>query len=108
MAFPHPKSRKDHYRNEDIPGSRCVVWNLVERTIDIANDRNGKDDVNPAKNRTLNTLAHGSPQFTSFDWPEAASWAASRRTALRTPRAAAANHGTSSPQRRQCGRLEFR
>src|SRR5437868_1537940 len=104
MAFPHPKSRKDHYRNEDIPCSGGVVWNLVKRTINIPDDRNGKDDVNPAKNRTLNALAHGSPRFTSFDWPEAASWAASRRTALRTRHAAAANPGTSSPRRRQCGR----
>src|SRR5947208_11206098 len=61
MAFPHPKSRKDHYRNEYIPRRESVLRNVLKRTIDIANYRNGKDDVNPAKNRTLHALAHDSP-----------------------------------------------
>jgi hypothetical protein len=69
MAFPHPKSRQDHYRNKHIPCSRRVVWNLVKRTIDVTNDRNGKDDVNPAKNRTLNALSHRSPRLTTFEAP---------------------------------------
>src|SRR5205085_1945394 len=58
MAFPHPKSRKDHYRNEDIPSSGGVVWNLVKRTINITEYRNRKNDVNPAKDRPLDALAH--------------------------------------------------
>src|SRR3954447_23614507 len=63
MAFPHPKSRQDHYRNEHIPGSRRVIWNLVKRAIDVADDRSGKDDVNPAKNETLKAWRHRSPRF---------------------------------------------
>src|SRR5947209_7744837 len=72
MAFPHPQSRKDHYRSEDIPSSGRVVWNLVKRTIDVADDRNGKDDMNPAKNPTFGDLAHRSPRFTilcRLRWP---------------------------------------
>jgi len=58
MAFPHPQSRKDNYRNEDIPRSMRVVWKLLKRTIDITEYRNGKDDVNPAKNRTFGGFFH--------------------------------------------------
>src|SRR6202171_3453979 len=58
MAFPHPKSRQDKYRNEDKPSSGGVVWNLFKRTINITEYRNGKDDVNPAKNRTFGGFFH--------------------------------------------------
>ncbi len=57
MAFPHPQSRKDHYRKEDKPSCGSVVWKFFKRTIDIAEYRNGKDDVNPAKNRGLEGMA---------------------------------------------------
>ena len=53
MAFPHPKSRKHNYRNEEKPNSGGVVWDFFKRTINIAEYRNAKDNVNPAKNRTL-------------------------------------------------------
>jgi hypothetical protein len=58
MAFPHPQSRKNHQRNEDKTSSGRVVWNFVERTVDISEYRNAKDQVNPAKNRTRDGLAH--------------------------------------------------
>src|SRR5258708_3029363 len=58
MAFPHPKSRKDNYRHEDKPSSGGVVWDLFKRTINIAEYRNGQDDVNPAKNRTFGSFFH--------------------------------------------------
>src|ERR1035438_2441449 len=58
MAFPHPKSRKDNYRNEDKPSSGGVVWNLFKRTINITEYRNGQDDVNPANNRTFGDFFH--------------------------------------------------
>ena len=58
MAFPHPEPRKDKYRNEDIPNSGGVVWNFFKRTINIAEYRNGKDHVNPVKNRTLGGVTH--------------------------------------------------
>src|SRR5579859_6353383 len=52
LAFPHPQSRKDHYRNEDKPSCGCVVWNFVKRTIDVTEYGNRKEDMNPAKNGT--------------------------------------------------------
>ena len=58
MAFPHPQSREDHHRNEDKASSGGVVWNFVKRTVDISEYRNAKDQVNPAKNRTRDALAH--------------------------------------------------
>src|SRR5258705_1629411 len=58
MAFPHPKSRKDHYRKEDKPNSGGVVWNFFKRTINVTDYRNANDDVNPAKNRTFGGIIH--------------------------------------------------
>src|SRR2546430_2168321 len=49
MAFRHPQSRKDHYRNDHKPSRAGVVWDWVKRTINIAVYRNAKDNVNPAK-----------------------------------------------------------
>jgi hypothetical protein len=57
MAFPHPQSRKDHYRKEDIPSCGGIVWKFFKRTINITEYRNGKDDVNPTKNRGLKGMA---------------------------------------------------
>jgi hypothetical protein len=58
MPFPHPKSRKDNYGNGDIPDNGRVIWNLFERTINIADYRDGKNDVNPAKNRAFSGVIH--------------------------------------------------
>src|SRR6266436_6016217 len=58
MAFPHPKSRKKHYRHEDKPSSGRVIWNLFKRTINIAEYRNAKNDVNRAKDPTFAALVH--------------------------------------------------
>ena len=58
MAFPHPQSRKDHYRKKDKPSCGGVVWNLFKRTINITDYRNAKDDVNPAKKRTFGGIFH--------------------------------------------------
>jgi hypothetical protein len=58
MAFPHPQSRKDKYRNEDKPSGWGVVWNLVKRTINVTDYRNAQDDVNPASNRTFGGITH--------------------------------------------------
>ena len=59
VALPHPQTRKDHYRKEDIPSREGIAWQLFKRTIDIAEYRNTKEDVNPAKNRTLGCTIHG-------------------------------------------------
>jgi hypothetical protein len=53
MAFPHPKSRQGKYRKKDKSNERCVVWDLVERTINIPDYGNAKDEMNPAKNPTF-------------------------------------------------------
>src|SRR5579864_9030142 len=58
MAFPHPQSRKHKCRDEDKPSSRGIVWNLVKRTVDVTDYRNGKDEVNPANNRTFGGIFH--------------------------------------------------
>jgi hypothetical protein len=43
----------DSMRKEDKPSCGVIVWKFFKRTINITEYRNGKDDVNPAKNRTL-------------------------------------------------------
>ena len=58
MAFPHPQSRKDHNRKEDVPSCGGVVWKFFKRTVDITEFWYGNDDVNPAKNRTLGDIFH--------------------------------------------------
>jgi len=58
MAFPHPKSRKEHYRNDAKPNTGGVLWKFFKGTINIAEYRNAKDDVNPAKNRTCGGIFH--------------------------------------------------
>src|SRR2546421_1622334 len=69
VAFPHPQSRKDHYRKEDKPSCGGVVWKFFKRTINIAEYRNAKDDVNPAKNRTFGALVHDPPRFMTLEPP---------------------------------------
>ena len=58
MAFPHPKSRKDNYRNGDKPNNGGVIWNFFKRTINITEYRNAKEDVDRAKNRTFGGIFH--------------------------------------------------
>jgi hypothetical protein len=58
MTFPHPQSRKDKDRNGDKSNHGSVVWQFLERTINITGDRNAEDDVNPAKDRTLGRIIH--------------------------------------------------
>src|SRR5947208_5824878 len=69
VAFPHPQSRKDHYRKEDKPSCGGVVWKFFKRTINITEYRNAKDDVNPAKNRTFGILVHDPPRFMTLEPP---------------------------------------
>ena len=63
MAFPHPQSRKDHYRKEDIPSREGIVRKFFKRTIDVTEYRNAEDDVNPAENRTFVSFFHVSVMF---------------------------------------------
>lgn len=68
MAFPHPKSRQDNYRNGDKPNDRGVVWELFEGTVNVAGDRNREDEVNPANNRTLGGATDHSDPFPLRSW----------------------------------------
>lgn len=58
MAFPHPKSGKDNYRNGDKPNNGRVIWKFFERTINVTDDRDAKDNVNPAKYRASGSILH--------------------------------------------------
>ena len=58
MAFPHPQSGKDNYRDRDEPNDGRVVRKFFKRTVNISDYRNGKDDVNPAKDRTFGGFIH--------------------------------------------------
>src|SRR5271169_2820055 len=49
MAFPHPQSRNQQYRQHDIANTPRVVWSIRRRIINITDDRNPKDNVNPAE-----------------------------------------------------------
>src|SRR5579871_3087506 len=101
MAFPQPQSGKHHCRKEDKSSWSGVTWKLVKRTINVAVDRNTKNDVNTTKNRALCGHIHGrlrepvgctvlrSPLMT-LGPTEAASWAPQYRIVLRTRRSNAA------------------
>ena len=56
--MPHPKSRQDDHRNGGKSNNGGVIGNLFERTINITDDRNAENQVNPAKNRTLGGIRH--------------------------------------------------
>jgi hypothetical protein len=43
---------------EGEPNSGGVFWDFFKRTINITEYLNDKDDVNPPKNRTLDTIVH--------------------------------------------------
>src|SRR2546423_3457963 len=58
MAFPHPQSRQQHDGKEYQPGCGGVIRKDFKRTIDIADDWNAADDVNPANNRTFGGISH--------------------------------------------------
>jgi hypothetical protein len=68
MAFPHPQSRKDNYRNGDKSNNGGVIWKFFKRTISISDDRNAENEVNPTKNRTLGALVHdvGTPNGVAY------------------------------------------
>jgi hypothetical protein len=58
MAFPHPQSSNYYHRDGDESNNGGVVRDFFERTINITDDRNGKDDMNPAKDRALGGFFH--------------------------------------------------
>src|SRR5215469_3037848 len=58
VAFPHPEPGKENYGNEYRPNDRGVFWNLFKRTVNITEDRNAEDDVDPAKDPTCRAPVH--------------------------------------------------
>jgi len=58
MAFPHPQSGKEHYRNDDKSNTGRVLWNFFKRTINVTEYGNAKDNMNPAKNRPFGGFFH--------------------------------------------------
>jgi hypothetical protein len=58
VTFPHPQSRKDKGGNGNIPDHGGVIGNLVKRAIDVADDRNTKDEVNPTEDRAFGGFIH--------------------------------------------------
>src|SRR5579862_2686617 len=68
MAFPHPQARQDHDREEDKSGWGSILRKFVERTVNVAVNRNANHDVNPAKNRSLlrDLRFHGQASFFSM------------------------------------------
>src|SRR6516162_3214209 len=98
MAFPHPKSRKEHYRNDDKPNTGGVLRNFFKWTINITEYRNAKDDVNPAKNRTLGGFFHDESGLHLSAKP---------RHCLAYSGFSRCQPPYSSPGHRGCGRWEF-
>jgi hypothetical protein len=58
MAFPHPDSREEEDGKEDKPNGGGVLRDFFVRTVNITEYRDAKDDVDPAKDRTFDTLFH--------------------------------------------------
>ena len=58
MAFPHPKSGKRDCWNRHIPNNGSVIWKFLKGTINITDDRNREDEVNPAKYGTHGGFSH--------------------------------------------------
>src|ERR1041384_8831216 len=54
----HPISRQDNYRSKDKPSDRGVVWKFSKRTVNVSENGNRNDQVNPAQNRTFGGGLH--------------------------------------------------
>src|SRR5574338_177639 len=66
MAFPHPQSRKSNHRKRDISNNWRVVRKLFKRAVNVTDNRNAEEDVNPAENRTLPGISHSIPFLRKF------------------------------------------
>src|SRR5262249_47053989 len=61
MTFPHPQSRKHNCRKCDISNNGSIVWEFFKWTVNVADYRNSKDDVDRAKDRTFGSISHSIP-----------------------------------------------
>src|SRR5579862_8266583 len=50
---------KEPLREKNKPGCGCIIWEPFKWTVNIPEYGDGKDEVNPAKNRTLGGKIHG-------------------------------------------------
>src|SRR6478735_11197117 len=58
MTFPHPETGEKHHGKEHVAGRGRVVRKHLERAVDVADDRNGADEVDPAEDGTFGGLCH--------------------------------------------------
>ncbi len=65
MAFPHPESREDKDRKEDKSNGGGILRNFFKRAVNVAENRNAEDDMNPANDRTYDALVH---DFVIYDF----------------------------------------
>ena len=59
MALPHPEPRQHHDGKKDEPRRGRVVGEDLKGAVDIADDRNGADQMNPAEDHAQGCLSHG-------------------------------------------------
>src|SRR5487761_2689076 len=58
MAFPHPQARKDYQGDDNKPNAGGVGWKHLKRAVNVTENRNAENDVNPAKNRAFGGFFH--------------------------------------------------
>ena len=63
MAFPHPKSRNDKGRKKDEPHDGSEIGKFFVRAVNVTNNGNAENDMNPANNRPFRVWAHKIAMF---------------------------------------------
>src|SRR5260221_11785144 len=58
VALPHPQPRQQHDGKEHESGRASIIRKHLERAIDVADDGDRADDVNPADDRTQGGIFH--------------------------------------------------
>src|SRR5579862_8205616 len=58
MAFPHPQSRQQHDGKKHKARDRSIVRKDMKRAVNIAEDRNGEDDMDPEHDHSLGCVLH--------------------------------------------------
>ena len=65
VSLPHPQARQRDGRQRDEADDRRVVGEVLERAVDVAEDRDAEDQVNPATDRPLRRVTHRRCPFPS-------------------------------------------
>src|SRR5262249_20425320 len=66
VAFPHPQSRKNNYRNGYKPKNRGILGNLFKRSINVTDYGDAEDDVHRSKNQMYGGVIHELLLFGKF------------------------------------------